>query len=79
MRVFSSTPISPSNEIMLQQVREFIKTLKEQLIKDWCAQSWSKAVRFKTTICSQAELERVQKCAARFVGLSSDLAVYRLD
>ena len=31
---------------MLQQVHEFIKTLNEQFIKDWCVQSWSKAVRF---------------------------------
>ena len=37
-----SIPISPSNEILPQQVREFIKTLKEELIKDWCVQSWSK-------------------------------------
>ena len=29
-------PNLPSNEIMLQKVREFIKTFQEQLIKNWC-------------------------------------------
>ena len=64
---------SPSNEIVLQQVREFIKILKKQLIKDWSVQSLSKAVRFGTLRSSQGELVSVQKRAARFVTLSNDL------
>ena len=67
--LLASIPISHSNEIMLQGVLEFIKTLKKQLLKDWCAQTWSKAVRFGTPGCSQEELESVQKCGARFVTL----------
>ena len=65
--------ILSSNEILLQKVREFIKTLKEQLIKECRVQSLSKAVRLGTPSYSQEELERVQKRAARFVQLSSDL------
>ena len=38
-RSFASIPFLPSNEIMVQQVREFIKTLKDKLIKDLCVQS----------------------------------------
>ena len=52
---------------MCKQVREFIKILKEQLIKDWCVQSWRKAVRFGTPVCRQEEQESAQKRAARFV------------
>ena len=58
---------------MLQQVRECIKILKEQLIKDWCIQSWSTADWFGTPMCSREKLKSVQKRAARFVTLSSDL------
>ena len=46
-RSFASIRISSSDEIMIQQVRKF-NTLKEQLIKDWCVQSLSKAARFGT-------------------------------
>ena len=35
--------------------------------------SWSKAVRSEIPRCSQEELESMQKCAARFITLSSDL------
>ena len=72
-RFFASISILPSNEIMLQQVREFIKASNEQLIKGWCVQSWNKAVRFGTPRCSQVELESVQKRTVIFVTLSSDL------
>ena len=41
--------IMPSNEIILEKVREFINALKEQLIKDWCVQSWVKTVTFGTS------------------------------
>ena len=44
-----------------------MKTLKEQLIKDWCVQSWGKVVRFGTTRCSREEVESVQRRADRFV------------
>ena len=44
-----------------------MKTLKEQVIKEWCVQSWSEAVRFGTPVCNRGELESAQKRAARFV------------
>ena len=52
-----SIPISHSNEIMLQRVRDFINMLKEALIKDWCIQSWRKAVRFGTQGVVRKKLE----------------------
>ena len=65
-RSFASIPISPSNETVMQ-VRDFIKPFKEQIIKDWCVQFWSKAVRFGTSRYSQEELESVQNRTAKYV------------
>ena len=43
--------------------------LKSQHTKDWCVQSWSMVIQFRTpnAYFFQNELEKVQKRAARFV------------
>ena len=46
------------------------KTLKKQLTKDWCAQSWNMEVQFGILIlnaCRRQLMEKVQNRAARIV------------
>ena len=49
-RSFASIPLASTR---------IYRDIKEQLIKDWCVQSWSKAVKFWIPSCSQDELDSV--------------------